>query len=128
MADYQYQPDASDPVVHLREAMGRMDGTHSGSYSTLRIADGFLVDSILSYRIPEEKEDYTTVDETSSMEVDVDPHLDPQLAESSQKVSGSRLKSNLRLPPPPLFSRQVVPHLYKLVQPCIYAYTLRTDA
>ncbi|GJE84727.1 RNA polymerase III transcription factor IIIC subunit-domain-containing protein [Phanerochaete sordida] len=95
MADYQYQPDASDPVVHLREAMGRMD-----------------VDSILSYRIPEEKEDYTTVDETSSMEIDVDPHLDPQLAESSQKVSGSRLKSNLRLPPPPLFSRQVVPHLY----------------
>lgn len=95
MADYQYQPDMNDPVVKLRDAMGRMD-----------------VDDILAYRIPEEKEDYTLIEETSSMEVDLDPHIDPQLSSASQKTEGMRVKSNLRLPPPPLFSRQAVPHLY----------------
>lgn len=71
------------------------------------------VDSILSYQIPEEKEDFVTVEESSSMDVDIDPHIDPQLADGGTKKA-SRMRSNLRLPPPPLFSRQVVPHLYKL--------------
>ncbi|EKM59615.1 uncharacterized protein PHACADRAFT_205839 [Phanerochaete carnosa HHB-10118-sp] len=103
MADYQYQPDTNEPVTQLRDAMGRMD-----------------VDSILAYRIPEEKEDYTMVEETTPMEADMDPHIDPQLVGSSPKATGSGVKSNLRLPPPPLFSRQAVPHLYKLSHYGIY--------
>lgn len=55
------------------------------------------------------------------MEVNVDPYIDPQLAGPALKATGSQIKSNLRLPPPPLFSRQVVPHLYKLSYYDIYA-------
>lgn len=29
MADFQYQPDMSDPMVQLRSAMDRMDGQYS---------------------------------------------------------------------------------------------------
>lgn len=92
MADYQYQPDAEDPVAKLRLAMGSMD-----------------VESILAYRIPEEKEDYTLVEESLAMDIDIDPELTCLESESSH---GPKVKSNLKLPPPPLFSRQAVPHIY----------------
>lgn len=70
------------------------------------------VEGVLSYHIPEETEDYNIVNQSPDMEVD--PH--PQLAGPASSLSqvDSRSKSNLRLPPPPLFSRQAVPHIYKL--------------
>ncbi|KAG2152028.1 RNA polymerase III transcription factor IIIC subunit-domain-containing protein [Suillus cothurnatus] len=87
MADYQFQPDMSDPLAQLRLAMDRMD-----------------VDAIRQYSVPEEKEDYVVPASTHP------PELDPALAEQNEQTFGSR--SNLRLFPPPLFSRQNVPQNY----------------
>ncbi|KIM91005.1 hypothetical protein PILCRDRAFT_159710 [Piloderma croceum F 1598] len=87
MVDYQYQIDLNDPVAKLRLAMDNMD-----------------VEAIQQYSIPEEKEDYT---------LPANPVLDPQLVADSkepQSISGQR--SNLRLFPPPLFSRQGISQNY----------------
>lgn len=65
------------------------------------------VDAIRQYSIPEEKEDYVIPASNHP------PELDPALAEQSEQTSGPR--SNLRLFPPPLFSRQNVPQNYKHV-------------
>lgn len=67
----------------------------------------------MSYRISEEKEDYTIAEDIQSMDIDIDPELAG--AETSLQLHDPRIKGNLRLPPPPLFSRQAVPHLYKFV-------------
>lgn len=72
----------------------------------------FSADSILSYRIPEEKEDYTIVEDPQGMDIDIDPQL--LGSETGMSSTNPLIKSNLRLPPPPLFSRQAVPHIYKL--------------
>ena len=55
--------------------------------------------------------------ETAETDMDVDVNIDPQLKESprSQSTSHLPLKSNLRLFPPPLFSRQTIPQAYKFV-------------
>lgn len=84
MADYQFQPDMSDPVAQLRVAMNRMD-----------------VDAIRRYSIPDEKEDYSL-----SLGGSIRAEIDPQLTD--QTLS----RSNLRLFPPPLFSRQGIPQNY----------------
>ncbi|OCB90890.1 hypothetical protein A7U60_g1915 [Sanghuangporus baumii] len=65
MADFQYNPDPSDPVVQ--------------------------------FRIPPEKEDYELP--TDDMEVDGSSQPGPS-------------KSNLRLIPPPVFTRQTLPQIY----------------
>ncbi|TDL29471.1 hypothetical protein BD410DRAFT_24170 [Rickenella mellea] len=65
----------------------------------LRFAmDRMDVQAIKNYTIPTEKEDYTTRTHTS---VGEDDHMD-----------GTSERSNLRLPPPPIFSRQGIPQLY----------------
>ncbi|KAH7930260.1 hypothetical protein BV22DRAFT_1028484 [Leucogyrophana mollusca] len=88
MADYQYQPDKNDPLVELRLAMDRMDA-----------------DAIRKYTIPEEKEDY-------AIQIgNLPPELDPALAEQSGQQRPTT-RSNLRLFPPPLFSRQAIPQNY----------------
>ncbi|KAG6886058.1 hypothetical protein C0993_004048 [Termitomyces sp. T159_Od127] len=102
MVDYQYQPDMNDPVAKLRVAMDNMD-----------------VDALLSYAIPEEKADYTVpVESSSRMAPNMDMELDPELtgipisqyrAENRATVA---VRSNLRLYPPPLFSRQTIPQAY----------------
>lgn len=64
-----------------------------------------VVDAIRQYTIPEEQEDYVL----SSL-IGSDPNIDPGLA----KHGGlSVTRSNLRLFPPPIFSRQGVPQNYK---------------
>lgn len=67
------------------------------------------MEGILKYNIPEEKEDYTIAQDEDEMDVDIDPQL------TGSKETSKKGKSNLRLPPPPLFSRQGVPQLYKYV-------------
>ncbi|KAI6130498.1 RNA polymerase III transcription factor IIIC subunit-domain-containing protein [Pisolithus croceorrhizus] len=84
MADYQFQPDMSDPVAQLRVAMDRMD-----------------VDAVGRYTIPDEKEDYS-LSLGGSNRAEIDPQL------TDQTLS----RSNLRLFPPPLFSRQGIPQNY----------------
>ncbi|KAH0587367.1 hypothetical protein H2248_006166 [Termitomyces sp. 'cryptogamus'] len=102
MVDYQYQPDMNDPVSKLRIAMDNMD-----------------VDALQSYVIPEEKADYTiSVQSTSGTAMDTDINLDPELTgiSVSRHQPESRtipvMRSNLRLFPPPLFSRQTIPQGY----------------
>ncbi|KAI0698905.1 RNA polymerase III transcription factor IIIC subunit-domain-containing protein [Cytidiella melzeri] len=91
MADYQFWPDMGDPVSKLRVSMDSMD-----------------VESILKYSIPEEQEDYTVTENQDETDMDIDP----QLMGPHEASTGVKVKSNLRLPPPPIFSRQGVPQLY----------------
>ncbi|RDX53075.1 hypothetical protein OH76DRAFT_1453987 [Lentinus brumalis] len=91
MADFQYQPEMSDPVAQLRSSMDTMD-----------------VDGILRYHIPPEKEDYTVV-EADPAAMDIDPQL---LGVDDVPAGAVRTRSNLRLFPPPLFSRQGIPQNY----------------
>ena len=85
MADYHYQPDMNDPVAKLRSAMNNMD-----------------VDAIRRYTIPSEREDYSF------------PITDLNL--DSQHLTGEiKSRSNLRLFPPPVFSRQGIPQNYQCV-------------
>ncbi|KAI0829373.1 RNA polymerase III transcription factor IIIC subunit-domain-containing protein [Trametes gibbosa] len=93
MADYQYQPDTSDPLAHLRTSMDAMD-----------------VDGILRYRIPPEKEDYT-IAQADPFAMDIDPQLLGE-GEAGTSNANAKTRSNLRLFTPPLFSRQGVPQNY----------------
>jgi general transcription factor 3C polypeptide 5 (transcription factor C subunit 1) len=71
-----------------------------------------------TYVIPEEKADYIVASgEAAETDMDVDVNIDPQLMEPSgyQSTSNPPMKSNLRLFPPPLFSRQTIPQGYKFV-------------
>ncbi|KAJ7095191.1 RNA polymerase III transcription factor IIIC subunit-domain-containing protein [Mycena belliarum] len=98
MADYQYQPDMNDPVTKLRLAMDSMD-----------------VEAIRAYVIPPEKADYMVpAPAPSSQGASIDMNLDPEL--TGIPLPGPNpdqpMRSNLRLFPPPLFSRQTLPQLY----------------
>ncbi|KAJ7228866.1 RNA polymerase III transcription factor IIIC subunit-domain-containing protein [Mycena pura] len=96
MADYQYQPDMNDPVAKLRIAMDNMD-----------------VEAVRSYVMPAEKADYN-VPATPLQDTDIDMNLDPELTgiPIPEPDSNPQMRSNLRLFPPPLFSRQMLPQLY----------------
>ncbi|KAG6911660.1 hypothetical protein DXG01_007910 [Tephrocybe rancida] len=103
MVDYQYQPDMNDPISKLRVAMDEMD-----------------VDALQTYTIPEEKADYTVpVQGASGITLDMDVNLDPELtgvtvpqSQQESQTSMPATTSNLRLFPPPLFSRQTIPQAY----------------
>ncbi|KAJ7086691.1 RNA polymerase III transcription factor IIIC subunit-domain-containing protein [Mycena epipterygia] len=100
MADYQYQPDMNDPVTKLRLAMDNMD-----------------VEAIRTYVIPPEKADYMVPVPMSSAEgTDIDMNLDPELTgiplPEPNPDTDPPMRSNLRLFPPPLFSRQTLPQSY----------------
>lgn len=60
-----------------------------------------------NYTVPEEKEDYML--DTGIDEDNIDPEL------QDEQGPRRKMRSNLRLPPPPLFSRQAIPQNYKLV-------------
>ncbi|TFY72093.1 hypothetical protein EVG20_g894 [Dentipellis fragilis] len=85
MIDYQFQPDMNDPIAKLRKSMAVMD-----------------VDGIRAYRIPEADENYTSPRPALQ--------IDPELTGVPQEQSTAT--SNLRLFPPPLFSRQTIPQNY----------------
>ncbi|PVG00043.1 hypothetical protein CPB86DRAFT_783178 [Serendipita vermifera] len=78
--DFQYQPPKDDPVVELRNAMMRLDAGY-----------------ILSYRLPEEKEDYS-------------------LSLEEQESRGLASSSNVRAIPPPIFTRYDLPINYNFKQ------------
>jgi general transcription factor 3C polypeptide 5 (transcription factor C subunit 1) len=69
------------------------------------------VEGIRGYQLSQEKEDYTN-DDPSAMDVDIDPQLVGRAHPESQH---STQRSNLRLFPPPIFSRQSIPQNYKCV-------------
>jgi general transcription factor 3C polypeptide 5 (transcription factor C subunit 1) len=75
------------------------------------------VEGIKAFKVPVEKEDYLVPADPSAMEVDAD--IDPQLRSDGTNAeagpSQSKMRSNLRLFPPPMFSRQSLPLNYKSV-------------
>ena len=71
------------------------------------------VEGIRGYQFPQETEDYT-IDDPSAMDVDIDPHL---VGRAHPEDQHSSQRSNLRLFPPPIFSRQGIPQNYKCVPP-----------
>ncbi|ESK97432.1 rna polymerase iii transcription factor [Moniliophthora roreri MCA 2997] len=114
MVDFQFQPDTSDPISELRSAMDNMN-----------------VEKLRSYKIPPEKEDYVVPSEVpmpaSTSDHGVDMDIDPQLIAEDERARTANnireqqeqeqemqvlMKSNLRLFPPPLFSRQTISQAY----------------
>ncbi|KAJ8523431.1 hypothetical protein ONZ45_g22 [Pleurotus djamor] len=107
MADYQFQPNTDDRLTVLRNAMNNLD-----------------VQGIRDFRFQPEKEDYTLDAPLPPHPARVDdPTLDPRLQNPptqaepppSSQPSGSSQPlptSNLRMFPPPVFSRQAVPLNY----------------
>ena len=69
------------------------------------------VEGIRGYQFPQETESYI-IDDPSTMDVDIDPQLDGRAHPEEQHSSQ---RSNLRLFPPPIFSRQGIPQNYKCV-------------
>lgn len=73
-----------------------------------------LVDAIREYAIPPEKADYVVpaiLPPSPSAAMEVDDVIDPQLTRAPP--TEPQMRSNLRLFPPPLFSRQTIAQAYK---------------
>lgn len=84
--------------------MDRMDGKmKQNAYPNC--LDVLVVDAIRQYTIPEEKEDYVL-----SSWAGTDPNIDPGLVNHDEPMT---TQSNLRLFPPPIFSRQGIPQNYR---------------
>ncbi|KAF8528978.1 RNA polymerase III transcription factor IIIC subunit-domain-containing protein [Hysterangium stoloniferum] len=90
LADFQYQPDMSDPLAQLRFSMDKLDAQ-----------------AINDFTFSKEKEDYTVPDPRV---------LDPLLVHDTADASNNAVRSNLRLFPPPVFSRQGIPQMYNFKQ------------
>lgn len=120
MADFQYQPAQDDPLSKLRMAMASLDGQYLSlrSFLLIELSD-ITVEGIRAYRLPQETEDYT-IDDPSAMDVDIDPQL---VGRTQPEAQHSTQRSNLRLFPPPIFSRQGISQNYKYVAPSPPQYT-----
>ncbi|KAF8639841.1 hypothetical protein AX17_001096 [Amanita inopinata Kibby_2008] len=96
MIDYQYQPYIQDPVSQLRIAMDELN-----------------VEIMRTYAIPGEKADYAVPNDLEPM-ANLDPMLlsDTLLSQKRLLSDTNTTRSNLRLFPPPLFSRQAIPQGY----------------
>jgi hypothetical protein len=64
------------------------------------------VDAVKKFRIRSENEDYV-------VPVDSDLSIDPHLCSQDPLVPPMRMNSNMRFFPPPSFSVQQIPQLYK---------------
>lgn len=81
-----------------------------------------IVEALSTYTVPREKSDYLipgapTPQVQPNFDMSVDPTLLdlPSPRQSESQPSNLVMQSNLRLFPPPLFSRQTIPQGYKLV-------------
>jgi len=109
MADFQYQPDMSESIPRLRTAMDNFNGATFFSVKHYPLLDLSPAEAIVKFKFEPEKEDYS-IPEVTSMPIDLSLANDEAtLAESSGSLS------NLNLIPPPVFSRQGLPQLYKYV-------------
>ncbi|KAG8746768.1 tau 95 subunit of transcription factor TFIIIC [Ceratobasidium sp. 414] len=109
MADFQYQPDEDDYIVQMRRAMDRLN-----------------VDTVRSFDFEPLEENYgtgqpasqnSTTTDPDRMEVDDDP---TSSAAPTGAVPTNAPKSQLKLIPPPLFSRQGIAQHYKYVHMSTY--------
>ncbi|KAG8723705.1 tau 95 subunit of transcription factor TFIIIC [Ceratobasidium sp. 395] len=106
MADFQFQPDEDDYIVQMRHAMDRLD-----------------VDAVQSFDLEPLRENYGSGQPTPQSSATADPNrmdvdIDPNLPKTSTTavVGDIESKSQLKLIPPPLFSRQGIPQHYNLKQ------------
>ncbi|KAG8724936.1 tau 95 subunit of transcription factor TFIIIC [Ceratobasidium sp. 395] len=106
MADFQFQPDEDDYIVQMRHAMDRLD-----------------VDAVQSFELEPLRENYgsdqstpqsSTIADPNHMDMDIDPNLPTTSTTAITKDTVP--KSQLKLIPPPLFSRQGIPQHYNLKQ------------
>jgi hypothetical protein len=70
------------------------------------------VEGIRSFKIPPEREEYLVPADSSIANLAIDPQLQPEGTTGRKDVT---MKSNMRMFPPPLFSRQNLPLNYKYV-------------
>ncbi|KAF8665810.1 hypothetical protein AX16_000253 [Volvariella volvacea WC 439] len=117
MADFHFQPDMADEISQLRVAMNKMN-----------------VDAIHNYTIPEETSVYLTSmnnplaeADPASMDVESDGDSQPTPLAATTEFVADRMKSNLRLFPPPLFSRQTIPQAYNFKANPASMVTTTTD-
>ncbi len=96
--------------------MTALDGQHRSSssppFQNASACLAITVEGIRGFQFPREMEDYTTTDDASAMGVDIDPQL---VGRAHPEAQHSTQRSNLRLFPPPIFSRQGIPQNYKCV-------------
>ncbi|KAF4619754.1 hypothetical protein D9613_005603 [Agrocybe pediades] len=99
MVDFQYLPDAEDPISKLRMAMDRMDVEALSSYDMSKEASLAQSSAPVTEPVPE-----------------LDRNLDPALLDipipNASREAQLSAESPLRLFPPPLFSRQTIPQGY----------------
>ena len=95
------------PLAKLRVAMDNMDGEEFRRILDLMLKiSRDVVQAICNYTVPPEEEDYGI-----PKELDTSPT-------ATAPSTPAQPQSHLRLLPPPLFSRQIVPHIYKYVDFC----------
>ena len=96
--------------------MTALDGQHRSSssppFQNASACLAITVEGIRGFQFPQEMEDYTTTDDASAMDVDIDSQL---VGRAHPEAQHSTQRSNLRLFPPPIFSRQGIPQNYKCV-------------
>lgn len=130
MVDYQYLPDMNDPVSQLRLAMDKMDGASPLCWCPCNMPTPIRsVDAITAYRMPLER-NYEPIAGSGSGQEGFEMHLDPELAATSTSAAATPASgsSNLRLFPPPLFSRQTISQNYKYVIWTLLFFLLLTFA
>jgi general transcription factor 3C polypeptide 5 (transcription factor C subunit 1) len=107
MVDFQYQPDMLDPIAQLRISMDNLDGSLRllPWYRSPHLIFAMSAQAVKDFRFGPEKEDYSVLDQV----------VDPSLMQDGEDIvmQEPKYRSNLRLFPPPIFSRQGIPHVYK---------------
>lgn len=92
-------------------------------YSFASNAELLPADGILGFTVPPEREDYAIPGDPLAM--DIDPELTGRDRQSQSE--DRKMKSNLRLIPPPLFSRQGIPQNYKYTVHCLPSHSTSDD-
>ena len=97
----------SDPIAQLRMSMDRLDGVSDPEESEASSLIYMTAQAIKDFKFGPEKEDYSVMDQSIP--------LDPSLIHVDEDTVMQKLKyrSNLRMMPPPVFSRQGIPQMYK---------------
>lgn len=106
MLDFQYQPDRADPITELRTAMDNLDCECRTGAGDIDPHPPCIAEAIHNYEIPKETAEYRIPGSSKptprTPADDFDMNLDPSLREQPDMIS------NLRMFPPPVFSRSVI--------------------
>lgn len=117
MADFQYQPDPDDRIVKVRQQMDAMDGRrhpgHEPSIGFGCLISARIARGLQNFTLAPELEDYTIYDEPPVSDLGAPDSTNDTSNPGPSAAPSSKPRSNLRLFPPPLFSRQTIPQLYK---------------